>query len=424
MVAPRRQLCGCFLFLLMFAMAPRTVNSKLVTSLPGFHGRLPFNLHTGYVEVDEGTELFYYFVQSEARAQEEAPFLLWLTGGDHCSVFSGLANEIGPIRFVVEPYNGSIPRLQINPNSWTKVAHILFVDSPVGAGFSYSRRPRGYEVGDVSSSVQIHDFLIKWFSDHPKYLQNPFYIGGDSYAGKLVPFIVHIISQGIEAGNTPVLNLKGYLVGNPSTGEIIDISSKVPYAHGVGIISDQLYETILGHCQGLDYLLPSNAPCAKALDTFNHLMSQVQQSQILLDNCVYASSAPTRPAADDTKAEYSGDAGRRILVGNPPARPPFGCVDHASRLPIPQSLHQLVGCTQHHSRQQHQQAKKRALLTNWIFGQQQCKVCCCKSSLAPQIYLQKELLAQHKSLVRQTALDEGCRRYIARILAEGKMHDV
>ena len=35
---------------------------------------------------------------------------------------------------------------------------------------------------------------------------------------------------------------QGYLIGNPSTGEIIDISSKVPYAHGVGIISDQLYE--------------------------------------------------------------------------------------------------------------------------------------------------------------------------------------
>jgi carboxypeptidase C (cathepsin A) len=46
------------------------------------------------VEVNEGTELFYYFVESDTRA-EEAPFLLWLTGGDRCSVFSGLANEIG-----------------------------------------------------------------------------------------------------------------------------------------------------------------------------------------------------------------------------------------------------------------------------------------------------------------------------------------
>jgi carboxypeptidase C (cathepsin A) len=48
------------------------------------------------VEVDEdnGAELFYYFVQSEAGG-ENSPFLLWLTGGDHCSVLSGLALEIG-----------------------------------------------------------------------------------------------------------------------------------------------------------------------------------------------------------------------------------------------------------------------------------------------------------------------------------------
>ncbi|KAM0873631.1 hypothetical protein ACQ4PT_037928 [Festuca glaucescens] len=292
MISPR-QLCRSFLLLLIFAVAPRTSDSKLVASLPGFHGRLPFNLHTGYVEVDEGTELFYYFVESDTRA-EEAPFLLWLTGGDRCSVFSGLANEIGPVRFVEEPYNGSLPRLQINPSSWTQVAHILFVDSPVGAGFSFSTKPEGYQ-GETPMPE-------------------------NSY----VPFIAHIISQGIQAGNTPALNLKGYLVGNPSTGEIIDISSRVPYAHGVGIISDQLYETILEHCKGLDYMLPSNAPCAQALDTFNHLMSQVQGAQILLDTYVYA-SAPTGPAAD-TKDEYSSDSGRRILVGNPLARPPFGCV--------------------------------------------------------------------------------------------------
>uniref|UniRef100_A0A453FQN3 Serine carboxypeptidase-like 19 n=1 Tax=Aegilops tauschii subsp. strangulata TaxID=200361 RepID=A0A453FQN3_AEGTS len=169
-------------------------DSKLVTSLPGFDGRLPFRLHTGYVEVDPGTELFYYFVESEAGG-EGNPFLLWLTGGDRCSAFSGLAYEIGPVRFVLQPYNGSLPRLHINPNSWTKVAHILFVDSPVGAGFSFSKQPKGYEVGDVSSSLQLHNFLIKWFSDHPTYLKNPFYIGGDSYAGKLVPYIAHIISQ-------------------------------------------------------------------------------------------------------------------------------------------------------------------------------------------------------------------------------------
>lgn len=106
------------------------------------------------------------------------------------------------------------------------------MDSPVGAGFSFSREPRGYDVGDISSTLHIYDFLIKvsfeslpvaihtnkiscvpvnvyivlficsigiqWFNDHPEFLANPFYVGGDSYAGKIAPFLTQIISEGID----------------------------------------------------------------------------------------------------------------------------------------------------------------------------------------------------------------------------------
>jgi hypothetical protein len=34
-------------------------------------------------------------------------------------------------------------------------------------------------------------------------------------------------------------------VGNPSTEERIDVSARVPCAHGFGIISHQLYEVIM-----------------------------------------------------------------------------------------------------------------------------------------------------------------------------------
>jgi carboxypeptidase C (cathepsin A) len=52
------------------------------------------------VDADAGVELFYYFVRSESEsgAASDVPFLFWLTGGDRCSVFSGLAYEIGKIR--------------------------------------------------------------------------------------------------------------------------------------------------------------------------------------------------------------------------------------------------------------------------------------------------------------------------------------
>jgi hypothetical protein len=110
------------------------------------------------VDEENGAELFYYFFESEGDPGSD-PVLLWLTGGDRCSVLSALFFEIGPLKLVIEPYNGSLPRLHYHPYSWTKVASILFVDSPVGAGFSFSRDPKGYDVGDVSASLQLVKFL-------------------------------------------------------------------------------------------------------------------------------------------------------------------------------------------------------------------------------------------------------------------------
>ncbi|KAM0926168.1 hypothetical protein ACQ4PT_003739 [Festuca glaucescens] len=181
----------------------------VVTHLPGYDGPLPFNLETGYVGVEEetGTELFYYFVESE-RSPGTDPMLLWLTGGPRCSVIMGLAFEIGPPRFVWAPYSGGLPELVYNPHSWTKMANILLLDSPVGSGFSHARDPKGYDVGDYSSSLHVQRFLNKWFTDHPQYLSNPFYLAGDSYAGKVIPLIAQDISEGI---NYPFATLGMYL---------------------------------------------------------------------------------------------------------------------------------------------------------------------------------------------------------------------
>lgn len=57
---------------------------------------LNFVHFTRYVSVDDenGVELFYYFIKSEGDPHRD-PVLLWLTGGDHCSVLSGMAFEIG-----------------------------------------------------------------------------------------------------------------------------------------------------------------------------------------------------------------------------------------------------------------------------------------------------------------------------------------
>ncbi|XP_020246451.1 serine carboxypeptidase-like 18 isoform X2 [Asparagus officinalis] len=308
-------------FLLLLFASP-TLSSVTVTHLPGFSGALPFHLETGYVSVDgvNGVELFYYFLQSE-RDPKEDPLILWLTGGPGCSAFSGLVFEIGPLKFVTKRYDGSLPTLVYNHYSWTKVANIIFLDSPVGSGFSFSRQPKGYVVSEMSSSVQAYEFLRKWLVEHPQYLHNHLYIAGDSHGGKIVPVVTYKIAKGIEAGDSPLLNLKGYLVGNPLTGELVDQTSQVPYAHGEGIISDELFEEIQANCNGEDYvnLDPLKMACRLALDKFHMLTSEFSPAYIFDPECPLVSPRRKHMFGDRSLEEKYSE----IML--PPVVPDFKC---------------------------------------------------------------------------------------------------
>ncbi|KAL0921204.1 hypothetical protein M5K25_008256 [Dendrobium thyrsiflorum] len=266
-----------------------------VTHLPGFlqQSALPFYLETGYVEVDEfyGVQLFYYFIESERNPRED-PLLLWLTGGPGCSALSGLALEIGPLKIRSERYNGSLPNLVYRPYSWTKISNIIFLDSPVGSGFSFSNHPEGYETGDKSWSKHAVIFLRKWLMDHPQFLSNPLYIAGDSYAGKVVPLVVHNILNGNDLEEQQKFNIQGYIIGNPSTGEFIDSNAQVPFAFGMGIISDELYQGIDKNCKGEDYNNPKNSLCASLIQIFEEFKSEITMNQILEPHCSFATPKP------------------------------------------------------------------------------------------------------------------------------------
>ncbi|KAF3780703.1 Carboxypeptidase S1-like protein B [Nymphaea thermarum] len=142
--------------------AAHASSSRLIRFLPGFDGPLPFELYTGYISVGmrEETRLFYYFIKSE-KSPAQDPLLLWLTGGPGCSAFSGLVLEIGPMKFEEREYNGSLPRLVLNPYSWTKVSNVMFLDAPTGTGFSYSNTKEDYLTGDFKASNDNYMFLVK-----------------------------------------------------------------------------------------------------------------------------------------------------------------------------------------------------------------------------------------------------------------------
>ncbi|KAL6642600.1 hypothetical protein ACP70R_020781 [Stipagrostis hirtigluma subsp. patula] len=285
---------------------------NVITHIKGFEGTLPFHLETGYVEVDEehGARLFYYFIESERNPAED-PLILWITGGPGCSALSGLLFEIGPLKFDVAGYTEGFPRLVYFEDSWTKVANVIFLDAPVGTGFSYSRDEAGLNVSLTGSGRQHHTFLRKWLAEHPEFASNPLYIGGDSYSGYTVPVTaLDIATNG--GGDDPKLNLVGYLVGNAATDDRYDTGGKVPFMHGMGLISDELYEAARVGCGGDFYARPdpTNARCANAMMAITMVTFAVNPVHILEPFCGAAVRAA--PAASIFFQGYGG--GRRSML--------------------------------------------------------------------------------------------------------------
>ncbi|CAH8271306.1 unnamed protein product, partial [Arabidopsis lyrata] len=159
---PSMVLIKLSMLLLLLVLTPHADSGSIVKFLPGFEGPLPFELETGYIGIgeEEEVQLFYYFIKSENNPKED-PLLLWLSGGPGCSSTTGLFFENGPVTFKVDGYNGGSPTLLSTTYSWTKVANMIFLDQPVGTGFSYAKTQLLDTPSDSGEAKRIHEFMRK-----------------------------------------------------------------------------------------------------------------------------------------------------------------------------------------------------------------------------------------------------------------------
>ncbi|KAF6153274.1 hypothetical protein GIB67_003464 [Kingdonia uniflora] len=161
-----------------------------VVRIPG-QPKVDFKQYAGYVTIDKshGKALFYWFFEA-IESPEKKPLLLWLNGGPGCSSIAyGAAEELGP--FLTQK---GVPELKFNEYTWNKAANLLFLESPVGVGFSYTNTSEDIEnLGDTIVAKDSYTFLVNWFRRFPQYKSHDFYLSGESYAGHYVPQLAEVI---------------------------------------------------------------------------------------------------------------------------------------------------------------------------------------------------------------------------------------
>ncbi|XP_059139106.1 probable serine carboxypeptidase CPVL isoform X2 [Physella acuta] len=164
--------------------------------------------HTGFITVEEklGNHLFFWFFPSTSGAK--SPLVVWLNGGPGNPSTLGLFYENGPICLTRDWYERS-------NISWTQTMSMLYIDNPVGVGFSYSDSgSAGYRIDQDGYSKDLYEFIEQFYILFPEYQKRELYIGGKSYAGKYVPAFAHYLHLEIEAGRSN-LPLTGIYLGGP-----------------------------------------------------------------------------------------------------------------------------------------------------------------------------------------------------------------
>ncbi|CAF1036712.1 unnamed protein product [Didymodactylos carnosus] len=152
-----------------------------IDSLPGIlSSEINFRQFSGYLTISNNTKhIFYWFVESQSEP-ESKPLIWWTNGGPGCSGLISLFEEFGPFR--VQPDNVTLLK---NPYSWNRVANFLFVESPIGTGFSYSDVPhRDYVEWTDLQTAQDNYFAIQaFFNKFPQYRTHDLYLSSESYGG-------------------------------------------------------------------------------------------------------------------------------------------------------------------------------------------------------------------------------------------------
>ncbi|CAN4086574.1 unnamed protein product [Withania somnifera] len=276
-----------FLFLLYASVGivSALTHPDKIIKLPG-QPQVGFQQFSGYVTVDDKKQrsLFYYFVEAETDPSSK-PLVLWLNGGPGCSSLGvGAFSENGPFR----------PRGKVlvkNEHSWNKEANMLYLESPIGVGFSYSANTSSYET--VNDEVTARDnvvFLLRWFHKFPQYSKSNLFLTGESYAGHYVPQLAKLIMSYNK--KQQLFNLKGVALGNPVLEFTTDFNSRAEYFWSHGLISDPTYRMFSSACNYSryvsEYYRNSLSPiCSRVMSLVSRETSKfVDKYDVTLDVCI------------------------------------------------------------------------------------------------------------------------------------------
>jgi len=131
--------------------------------------------------------------------------------------------------------------LQIEPRdtTWNGLYSLIFIDNPVGAGYSYTETDEGWARNTrVDVARDLFNLIQAFYVTFPDQKKVDLYITGESYAGHYIPaFGAYIFNQNQKGAKIP---LKGVSIGDGWTDPVTQMTATPNLLFNLGLAANPL----------------------------------------------------------------------------------------------------------------------------------------------------------------------------------------
>ncbi|XP_031840488.1 retinoid-inducible serine carboxypeptidase [Nomia melanderi] len=182
----------------------------------------------GYVQVRPNANMFWwlYYTSANVSSYYDKPLIIWLQGGPGASSTSyGNFEELGPLDLDLKPRN----------YTWVKDYNVLFIDNPVGTGFSYTTSSTAYATTNAQIASDLVECMRGFLKKLPKFANVSTYITTESYGGKMGAEFALAWYKAQQAG-TIKSKLKGVALGDAWISPIDSVLTWGPFLYQTGMV--------------------------------------------------------------------------------------------------------------------------------------------------------------------------------------------
>ncbi|XP_035689782.1 probable serine carboxypeptidase CPVL [Branchiostoma floridae] len=224
------------------------------------------NSFSGYLTVNKtySSNLFFWFFPALSDP-ENAPVLLWLQGGPGGTDMYGLFTETGPF-YITED-----AQLMSRKVTWASSYSMLYIDNPVGTGFSFTKSDAGFSTNQEEVADNLYNALLQFYQIYPDFQKRDFYVTGESYAGKYVPALSYKIHMENPTAKFKI-NFKGMAIGDGLCDPINQYPALPNFLFNTGLC-DQNQAVAVGAAVNLLVTQISEKLYTEAFKTFDALLN-------------------------------------------------------------------------------------------------------------------------------------------------------